>query len=93
MFYIVCIRVHYIHLIRLALQVFEMLLRTRQALVVCHVPLHHLVVRMLQQECMCRRHGLRKVITLHKQMYTVLYEKTYRQSFQKCNTKTLQEKL
>lgn len=55
------------YLVRLGFQVFNVVLGSRQALVIGHVSLHHLVVRMLQKIGVSRGDGLREVIGLRVQ--------------------------
>lgn len=53
-----------VHLVRLCLQVFEVLLGSGQTPVVGHVLLHHVVVGMLQQEGVGSRDGLGQFVRL-----------------------------
>lgn len=53
-----------VHLIGFGLQVFEVFVGSRQTLVVSHVPLHHLIIRVFQQEGVGSRHRLGQVVRL-----------------------------
>lgn len=53
-----------LYLIRFGLQVFEVFFGSRQTLVVGHVPLHHLVIGVFQQEGVGGRHRLGQVVGL-----------------------------
>lgn len=55
------------YLVGFGLQVFQVLLGSRQTLVVGHVSLHHLIIRVFQEEGVGSRHRLGQVVRLeHK---------------------------
>lgn len=60
-----------VYLIGFCLQVFEVFFSPRQTLVVGHVPLHHLIIWVFQQEGVGSRNRLGQVVRLGEKTHIV----------------------